>query len=92
MKRRTYGLARLIEPDYMPLNARLSHLSNIATTKIECSSCGHITNRNDAKTESSHVERGKFEIERNDYYCSECDNWLCADEIAIVPEIEESEE
>lgn len=83
MMNETYNVKRLFDPEYMP--------SNIATTEIECGSCGHTTSRNAAKTESSLIERGKFQIDRCNYYCPECDNWLRTDEIAIVPNDENEE-
>lgn len=84
MKHKTYGLKHWLELD--------RQTSNVVVREIACSNCGQVTNRRESRRELETLERGKFEIERNDYYCSECDNWLCADEIAIVPENEESEE
>lgn len=84
MKREICNLKQLFEPDWRH--------SNVAVREITCGNCGQITNRNESRHEQETLERGKFEIELHTYYCSGCDNWLCADEIAIVPEAEESEE
>lgn len=84
MKHETYNLKQVFESDWW--------VSNVVVCEIICGNCGQITNRNESRHEQETLERGKFEIERHTYYCSECNNWLRTDEIAIVPETEESEE